>query len=134
MSLKGYVLTGTKTYITNGDIADWIVLTAVTDTDTERPHKGISMFIINGRAPGLARKRLRKLRWKPSHLSAINFRDDFVPEENRVGPPGRGFYQTMEIFSQVRIGVAALAFGGRPGRAKGVPTVRACAGRFLRSA
>jgi len=108
---NGYVVKGTKSYITNGDIADWIVFTAVTKPDLEKRHRGISMFIVEGRAPGLKRQRLRKYGWRPSHLSALHFRDVFVPTESRIGPPGQGFYQTMEIFNRGRIGVAALAFG-----------------------
>lgn len=106
-----YVVRGTKSYITNGDIADWIVFTAVTEPDAEKRHRGITMFIVDGRAPGLTRKRLKKYGWNPSHLSALHFRDVFVPAGNRIGPPGQGFYQTMEIFNRGRIGVAALAFG-----------------------
>jgi alkylation response protein AidB-like acyl-CoA dehydrogenase len=107
----GYVVNGTKSYITNGDIADWILFTAVTEPGQERRHKRISMFILDGGAPGLERRRLSKFGWKPSHLSVLRFRDVFVPAENRIGPPGQGFYQTMEIFNRGRIGVAALAFG-----------------------
>ncbi len=107
----GYVVKGTKSYITNGDIADWIVFTAVTEPGLEKRHRGISMFIVDGRAQGLTRKRLKKFGWNPSHLSALHFRDVFVPAENRIGPSGQGFYQTMEIFNRGRIGVAALAFG-----------------------
>ncbi len=108
---NGFVVRGTKSYITNGDIADWIVFTAVTEPGLEKRYRGISMFIVEGRAPGLTRRRLKKFGWTPSHLSALQFKDVFVPAENRIGPAGRGFYQTMEIFNQGRIGVAALAFG-----------------------
>jgi hypothetical protein len=107
----GYAVNGTKSYITNGDIADWIVFTAVTEPELEKRHRRISMFVVEGRAPGLQRQRLTKYGWSPSHLSVLQFRDVFVPAENRIGPEGQGFYQTMEIFNRGRIGVAALAFG-----------------------
>jgi len=108
---EGYVIRGTKSYITNGDIADQIVFTAVTAPDAARPHQGISMFRVDGRAAGLERHRLRKRGWSPSHLSVLTFRDVAIPRENRVGDPGTGFYRTMEVFNASRIGIAALACG-----------------------
>lgn len=107
----GFLVNGTKSYITNADIADQIVFTAVTDPGAAKPHRGISMFVVDGETAGLGRRRLRKYGWIPSHLSTLNFRDVFIPYENRVGEPGRGFYQTMEVFNASRIGIAALAFG-----------------------
>ncbi|MEW6439727.1 MAG: acyl-CoA dehydrogenase family protein [bacterium] len=107
----GLVLNGAKAYITNGDIADHIVLTAVSRPEADKPHARISMFVVHGEADGLVRKRIEKHGWKPSHLSTLAFRDLSLPEDGLVGEPGRGFYQTMEVFNSSRIGISALAFG-----------------------
>jgi alkylation response protein AidB-like acyl-CoA dehydrogenase len=113
-----YLVNGMKAYITNADFADDIIFTAVTDPDAEKRHRGISMFIINGNAEGLTRIRLKKYGWKESHLCTLRFENVKVPKENIVGRLGRGFYQTMEIFNNGRIGVASLAFGAALGAYK----------------
>jgi alkylation response protein AidB-like acyl-CoA dehydrogenase len=106
-----YLVNGAKAYITNGDIADHIVLTAVTHPDEEKNYRGISMFIVDGNTPGLTRSRLKKLGWKLSHLSMLRFNDVKVPKENLIGEEKRGFYQTMNVFNTSRIGISALALG-----------------------
>jgi alkylation response protein AidB-like acyl-CoA dehydrogenase len=106
-----YVLSGSKAFITNGDIADHIVLTAVTHPEKEKKHQRISMFVVDGNSPGLKRTRLEKYGWAPSHLCTLEFDSVEIPEKNLVGEPGRGFYQTMAIFNSSRIGIAALSFG-----------------------
>jgi alkylation response protein AidB-like acyl-CoA dehydrogenase len=113
-----YLLKGSKAYITNGDIADHIVVTAVTHPDAEKKHARISMLIVDGQSKGLERKRLDKYPWKISHLSVLNFSDVRVPKENLLGEPQRGFYQTMEVFNTSRIGLAALTFGSNLGAYK----------------
>jgi alkylation response protein AidB-like acyl-CoA dehydrogenase len=110
-----YLVNGMKAYITNADFADDIIFTAVTDPYAEKKHKGISMFIINGDVEGLTRTRLKKYGWKESHLCTLRFENVKVPKQNIIGKLGRGFYQTMEIFNNGRIGVASLAFGAALG-------------------
>jgi alkylation response protein AidB-like acyl-CoA dehydrogenase len=110
-----YLVNGTKTFITNADFADDIIFTAVTDPNAEKPHKGITMLISPGDAPGMTRTRLNKHGWKGSHLCTLQFKDVKVPKANVLGKVGRGFYQTMELFNNGRIGVASLAFGAALG-------------------
>ncbi|MFW3145323.1 MAG: acyl-CoA dehydrogenase family protein [Thermoplasmatota archaeon] len=113
-----YLVNGLKAYITNADFADDIIFTAVTDPDAEKKHRGISMFIVPGDSEGLTRTRLNKYGWKESHLCTLRFENVKVPKENVLGELGRGFYQTMEIFNNGRIGVASLAFGAALGAYK----------------
>jgi alkylation response protein AidB-like acyl-CoA dehydrogenase len=110
-----FLVNGMKVYITNADFADDIIFTAVTDPDVEKQHRRISMFIINGDEEGLTRLRMKKYGWRESHLCSLRFENVKVPKENMIGTRGRGFYQTMEIFNNGRIGVAALAFGAALG-------------------
>jgi len=113
-----YLLNGTKSYITNGDIADYIITTAVTHPDAERKHKRISMLIVDGNSEGLTRYRLDKYPWKISHLSVLNYKDVKVPKKNLLGTEQRGFYQTMEVFNTSRIGLSALTLGSALGAYK----------------
>jgi alkylation response protein AidB-like acyl-CoA dehydrogenase len=106
-----YLVNGMKSYITNGDFADNIVFTAITHPKESKKHRRISMLMVNGEAPGLKRFRLKKLPWKMSHLSALRFKDVKIPKENIVGELQRGFYQTMDVFNNSRIGISALSFG-----------------------
>jgi alkylation response protein AidB-like acyl-CoA dehydrogenase len=106
-----FVVNGTKAYITNGDIADNIVFTAVTHPEKEKKHARISMFIVDGDSEGLKRTRLSKIGWAESHLATLKFNDVRISNENLIGELGRGFYQTMKIFNSSRIGISALAFG-----------------------
>ncbi|MGA1822799.1 MAG: acyl-CoA dehydrogenase family protein [Thermoplasmatota archaeon] len=110
-----YLLNGSKSYITSGDIADAIVITAVTDPHAEKPHRGISMMVVDGDSPGLTRNRMDKIGWVESHLSTLNLEDVEVPKENLIGAYNRGFYQTMEVFNSSRIGIAATAMGSALG-------------------
>ncbi|MBN1390554.1 MAG: acyl-CoA dehydrogenase family protein [Candidatus Thermoplasmatota archaeon] len=110
-----FLVNGMKAYITNADFADDIIFTAITDPSAEKKHRGISMFIIHGDTEGLTRTRLKKYGWKGSHLCTLRFENVKVPKEKMLGKPGRGFYQTMEIFNNGRIGVASLAFGAALG-------------------
>lgn len=110
-----FLLNGTKSYITNGDIADFIITTAVTHPDAEKKHSRISMLIVDGESEGLSRYRLDKYPWKISHLSVLNYNDVKVPKENLLGKEQRGFYQTMQVFNTSRIGLSALTFGSALG-------------------
>jgi alkylation response protein AidB-like acyl-CoA dehydrogenase len=113
-----FILNGSKAYITNGDIADHIIVTAVTHPDEEKRHARISMFIVDGDSEGLERIRLEKYPWKISHLSVLNLNNVSVPKDNMLGEPQRGFYQTMKVFNTSRIGLSALTFGSALGAYK----------------
>lgn len=110
-----FILNGTKAYITNGDNADVLIVTAVTDPDASKKHRGISMFIVEGDSPGLKRRRMPKYGWRESHLSTLEFDNVKVDKKNLLGDLNRGFYQTMEVFNSSRIGIAALANGSALG-------------------
>jgi alkylation response protein AidB-like acyl-CoA dehydrogenase len=106
-----YVVNGTKAYITNGDIANDIVFTAITHPENEKKHARISLLVVDADVQGIKRTRIAKHGWVESHLSTLKFDDVKVPKENLVGEEGRGFYQTMKIFNTSRIGISALALG-----------------------
>jgi alkylation response protein AidB-like acyl-CoA dehydrogenase len=106
----GWVLNGTKTFITNGHYADVVVALAVTDR-TARTH-GLSAFVVEkdtkGFRPG---KKENKLGLRASDTAELIFEDCFVPAENMVGREGHGFQDAMRILDGGRISIAALSLG-----------------------
>lgn len=106
----GWVLNGTKSYVTNGDIADFALVTAVSDPDAQR-NRRISMFLVDLASKGVTRTKLHKEVWIPSDLTRIRFDNVFVPAENLLGPRGRGLQQVLDIFTNSRITISALTLG-----------------------
>jgi acyl-CoA dehydrogenase len=98
----GYVVNGSKTFITNGVRADFIV-TAVKTTE-EGGHQGISFLILEREMDGFAvSKKLEKLGWRASDTGELAFDDVFAPEENLLGEENRGFYLIMANFQWERL-------------------------------
>lgn len=106
----GWILTGAKSYVTNGAIADYAIITAVTDPDATRTRK-LSLFWVDLNSPGVSRYKLNKDVWIPSDLTRIQLKQVFVPEENLMGTRGKGLSHILEIFTNSRITISALALG-----------------------
>ncbi len=104
----GYLVNGSKTYITGGLRADTLV-TAV-KTRPEGGHRGISFLIIE-RGAGVSATPLRKLGWHASDTAEIVFDDVFVPAENRLGSEHAGFRLIMANFQWERLLMALGAIG-----------------------
>jgi acyl-CoA dehydrogenase len=104
----GYVVNGSKTFITGGVRADLLV-TAVR-TKPEGGHHGISFLIIE-RGAGVNSSPLEKLGWHASDTAQISFDDVFVPEENLLGPEHGGFYLIMANFQWERLLMSLGAVG-----------------------
>ncbi|HST79449.1 MAG TPA: acyl-CoA dehydrogenase family protein [Verrucomicrobiae bacterium] len=106
----GWVLNGTKTFITNGSYADVAVVIAVTDR-TAHTH-GLSAFIVEKGAKGFrAGKKENKLGLRASDTAELIFDDCWVPEEALVGKEGDGFIDAMRVLDGGRISIAALGLG-----------------------
>ena len=106
----GYVLNGTKQFITNGGIADIYSVIAVTDPD--RGPRGVSAFIIEKGTPGFEFGKVEnKMGIRASKTTELIFNDAKVPKENLLGRKGMGFIITMKTFDQTRPGVGAQAVG-----------------------
>ena len=106
----GWVLNGTKAYVTNGAISDLALITAVSDPDASR-NRRLSMFLVDLSSTGVSRKKLNKRVWIPSDLTRLNFDHVFVPEENLVGEQGKGLHQVLATFTQSRIPISGLTLG-----------------------
>jgi acyl-CoA dehydrogenase len=98
----GYVVNGSKTFITNGVRADFVV-TAVKTTE-EGGHHGISFLILEREMDGCEpSKKLEKLGWLASDTGELAFSDVYVPDENLLGEENRGFYLIMANFQWERL-------------------------------
>ncbi|HVP27589.1 MAG TPA: acyl-CoA dehydrogenase family protein [Myxococcota bacterium] len=107
-----YVLNGSKTFISNGQIGDLFVVVAKTDPNASPPHKGISLLLVEASTPGFVRgRKLDKLGLRGQDTSELFFQDCRVPAANLLGSEGQGFRMLMEKLQQERlcIGVASMA-------------------------
>jgi alkylation response protein AidB-like acyl-CoA dehydrogenase len=109
----GWVINGSKTYITNGHRADFIVL--LTKTDAEAGHDGFTLFLVDMDLPGVVReKRLEKLGMHASDTALLAFSDVRVPADAVLGQVGKGFYQIMwELQGERLIGAAGCVAGAQ---------------------
>jgi len=105
-----WVLNGSKTFITNGRLADIAVVMAVTDKAKEK--KGISAFIVERGTKGFrSGKKEDKLGVRSSDTSELVFEDCRIPSANLLGKEGYGFIDTLRILDRGRIGIAAFSLG-----------------------
>ncbi|MDH3518848.1 MAG: acyl-CoA dehydrogenase family protein [Myxococcales bacterium] len=102
-----YVLNGSKTFISNGQICDLVIVVAKTDPAADPPHAGMSLFLVDADTPGFERGRnLEKLGLKGQDTSELFFRDCRVPAENLLGAEGGGFAMLMAQLQQERLCIA----------------------------
>jgi alkylation response protein AidB-like acyl-CoA dehydrogenase len=107
---EGYVLNGTKQWITNGGEAEIYTIIAITDR-TKGP-RGASALIVEKGTPGFDfGKKEKKLGIRASATRELVFRDCFVPRENLIAKEGMGFIVTMRTFDRTRPGVGAQGVG-----------------------
>ncbi|MEN3305442.1 MAG: hypothetical protein V7603_1644 [Micromonosporaceae bacterium] len=109
-----YVLNGQKTFITNGEHADLVVVVA--KTDPSRGAHGVSLFGVERGAPGFTRgRRLDKVGLKANDTAELFFADCRIPATNLIGEENRGFYHLTANLPRERLGiaVAAVATGER---------------------
>jgi citronellyl-CoA dehydrogenase len=112
----GYVINGSKTYITNGHRADVIVLVTKTDTNSTPPtHDGFTLFLVPMDAAGVVREqRLQKLGMHASDTALLAFQDVYVPQSAVLGQIGKGFYHIMwELQGERLIGAAGCVAGAQ---------------------
>ena len=107
-----YVINGTKMFITNGTISNFMTVLCVTDPDAEVKHQRHSIILVEADRPGVKPSKITgKMGVRASDTAEISFEDVRVPQENLIGKEGRGFYQLMEFFDATRTMVAAQGVG-----------------------
>jgi alkylation response protein AidB-like acyl-CoA dehydrogenase len=105
-----WVISGSKTFITNGAWCDFVVIAAKTDPDAG--HDGLTLFIVDRDTPGFESRKLRMLGWRSGQTGELSFSDVRVPDENRLGGVGDGFKAIMTNFAWERLIMALGAVAG----------------------
>jgi acyl-CoA dehydrogenase len=99
-----YIINGSKMFISNGQIADLVIVVAKTDPKAKPAHKGISLILVEANSPGFVRgRKLDKLGLRGQDTSELFFEDCRVPVSNLLGREGQGFKMLMEKLQQERL-------------------------------
>ncbi len=107
----GYVLNGSKRFITHGSVAQLLTVFALTDPE-QGGRKGMTAFIVEANTPGFAAPRVEhKMGIRGSPTAELTFDDVRVPSANRLGEEGEGFKIAMATLDRSRLGIAAQAVG-----------------------
>jgi len=107
---SGWVLNGSKNFITNATFAETTVVLAI--TDRAAGSHGISAFIVERGTKGFSvAKKENKVGMRASDTAALVFDDCFLPNSNLIGEPGQGFIQAMKVLDGGRVSIAGLAVG-----------------------
>ena len=105
-----WVLNGTKNFITHGISADIAIVIA--RNGNKEDNRGMTAFVVERGTPGFyAGKKENKLGMRASETAEMIFENCVIPDENRLGPIGDGFIQSMKILDGGRISIAALSLG-----------------------
>jgi alkylation response protein AidB-like acyl-CoA dehydrogenase len=105
-----WLITGSKTFITQGSVGQVAVVLAV--TEPERKQKGVTAFIVEHGTPGFTVGRhIEKLGMRSSDTAELVFENVRVPDAQRLGELGHGFLDTLKILDRGRISIGALALG-----------------------
>ncbi|MGI5192900.1 acyl-CoA dehydrogenase family protein [Streptomyces sp. CA-288835] len=103
-----WVIDGSKTFITNGILADLVIVACKTDPDAG--HKGISLIVVERGTEGFERgRKLDKVGMKAQDTAELFFHGVRVPAENLIGQEGRGFYHMMGNLPTERLAIAVAA-------------------------
>jgi acyl-CoA dehydrogenase len=105
-----YVIDGAKTFISNGQLADLVIVVAKTDPRASPPHDGISLLLVEADTEGFRRGRnLEKLGLEGQDTSELFFEGCRVPAENLLGREGLGFKMLMTQLQQERLSIAVAS-------------------------
>ncbi len=107
-----FLINGTKTFITNGSIADFFIALCQTDPNAKPPYRGQCTILIDKGTKGLeATEIMPKMGIRMTSTAELSFSDVRVPLANLLGEENKGFYQVLEFFDESRIEIAAQALG-----------------------
>ena len=108
----GYRIDGVKTFISNGTLADFVVVLCQTDAQVKPSYRGMSTLLVEKGSRGFEVNELgEKMGIKMTSTTEMSFDQVRVPGENLVGELHKGFYQVIEFFDESRVMVAAQALG-----------------------
>lgn len=107
-----YVINGSKMFITNGTVCDFMVVLCVTNPIEEKKHRRFSIILVEADRNGITKNKIKgKMGIRASDTAEVIFEDVRVPCENLIGEEGKGFYHLMHFFDITRTHVAAQGVG-----------------------
>src|SRR4030043_34511 len=107
-----FVINGTKTFITNGSLADFFVVLCQTDSNAKPPYRGQCTILVEKGTKGLeASEIMPKMGIRMTSTAELSFSDVRVPSTQLLGEENKGFYQVLQFFDESRIEIAAQALG-----------------------
>ncbi|CAN7737158.1 acyl-CoA dehydrogenase [Variovorax paradoxus] len=107
----GWVLTGSKHFISHAETADYIIVLAVTNPDAPLKSK-LGTFIVRSGNPGVVgMTRYKKMGWRGYHLNGFSLEECFVPDADVLGAPDEGFLGMMQSINQDRLLSASRSLG-----------------------
>ncbi|WP_405136504.1 acyl-CoA dehydrogenase family protein [Nocardia sp. NBC_01388] len=105
-----YIVNGSKTFISNGLLADLVVVVCRTNPDADKPHKGLSLLVVETGMEGFSRgRKLDKIGQRSADTAELIFENVRVPAENLIGEENHGFYHLMANLPAERLGIAIHA-------------------------
>ena len=108
----GYRIDGVKTFISNGTLANFVIVLCQTDSRIKPSYRGMSTLLVEKGSKGFEVSELgEKMGIKMTSTTEMSFDQVRVPAENLVGELHKGFYQVIEFFDESRVMVAAQALG-----------------------
>lgn len=111
-----YIISGNKTFITNANRADFLIVLCITNPEAKKRHDRFSTIIVETTRPGYEASKLKnKLSIRCSDTGEVTFKDVKVPKENLLGEEGKGFYNIMEFLNRSRLEAAGFGVGTAQG-------------------
>ena len=108
----GYIINGSKMFITNGASGDFVCTLVKTGDKNEKASRSSTMFLVEKGMEGFSvAQKLQKQGWRCSDTAELLFEDCFVPEENIIGEENRGFYAAMKNLQNERTVISAMCIG-----------------------
>jgi acyl-CoA dehydrogenase len=107
-----YIINGNKMFVTNGTMADYVLVFCITERAEKNPHKRYSFIRVDRGAPGLEAVKIKgKMGIRAMDTAEVSFNNVEVPAKNLIGSEGNGFYELMTFFDKSRVHVAAQGVG-----------------------
>lgn len=106
-----YVLNGTKMFITNAHVADYLVTVTRTKRDVQKKHEGITIFLVDAKSPGIEIRPLKQLGRTATHTNEVIYQDVRVPKENAMGEINQGWGNLNKGLGIERLSVAMMYTG-----------------------
>jgi alkylation response protein AidB-like acyl-CoA dehydrogenase len=108
---EGFVINGQKMFITTAHLADYLITVTRTAKEPAKPSRGVSIFIVPAKSPGVTSNVLEKLGIKANPTCEVFFEDVKVPRENLLGEKDNGWHGIINTLNNERTSLAALCVG-----------------------